>query len=123
MPSQLVETWKKITPAQMDRELPQVQAIATQRRCKGNTPGMKEQTLVLVKPDGLVRGLTGEILQRFEKAGLKIVAMKLVKPTEAQALMHYTEDITVRRGAAVRKNLVEFLQSAPLVALVLEGIH
>lgn len=84
---------------------------------------MKERTLVLVKPDGVVRGIVGDIIHRFEKAGLKIVGLKLVHASEAHAKKHYTEDISERRGEHIRKQLIEFLQETPVVALVLEGIN
>ncbi|MCL4387468.1 nucleoside-diphosphate kinase, partial [Patescibacteria group bacterium] len=51
-----------------------------------------EQTLVLIKPDGVKRGLVGEIIHRFERMGLKIVAMKLTTPTEEMLLRHYKSD-------------------------------
>ena len=57
-----------------------------------------KQTLVLIKPDGVARGLTGEVIKRFEQRGLKITALKLVKVTKDFAMKHYTEDITKRRG-------------------------
>jgi len=82
-----------------------------------------ERTLVLIKPDGVQRGLVGEILTRFEKAGLKIVGMKMKWADPEFAKLHYTEDITIRRGEAVRNMLVDFISSGPVVAFVLEGIH
>jgi nucleoside-diphosphate kinase len=53
---------------------------------------MKEQTLVIIKPDGMKRGLVGEILTRFEKIGLKVVAMKMLKASDALAGEHYIAD-------------------------------
>lgn len=82
-----------------------------------------EQSLVLLKPDTLERGLVGEILQRFERVGLKIVGMKLIQPTEDAAGKHYTEDLAVRRGEHVRKLMIDMLTSGPVVAIVLEGIE
>ena len=82
-----------------------------------------QRTLVLLKPDALERGLIGEIIQRFEKVGLKIVGLKMVWPTEETALKHYTEDLAVRRGEHVRQLMVEMLVSGPVVAMVLEGIE
>lgn len=82
-----------------------------------------EQSLVLLKPDTLERGLVGEILQRFERVGLKIVGMKLLQPTEDHASKHYTEDLAVRRGEHVRKLMIDMLTSGPVVAIVLEGIE
>lgn len=82
-----------------------------------------EQTLVLLKPDALERGLAGEILQRFERVGLKISAMKMLLPTKEHAEGHYTEDLAIRRGEHVRKLMVDMLTSGPVVAIVLEGIE
>ena len=82
-----------------------------------------EQSLVLLKPDTLERGLVGEILQRFERVGLKIVGMKLMQPTEEAAGKHYTEDLAVRRGEAIRNSMIQMLASGPVVAIVLEGIE
>ena len=84
---------------------------------------MIERTLVLVKPDGVERGLIGEILQRFEKRGLKIVALKMVKVDKDFAEQHYTEDITKRRGQHVRDALLNYVIEGPVVAMVIEGVH
>lgn len=84
---------------------------------------MIERTLVLIKPDGVKRGLMGRIISRFEDAGLKIVAVKLRQTNEAHALKHYTEDIEKRRGKIVRDRLVDYLKTGPVLALVLEGIN
>lgn len=81
-----------------------------------------ERTLVLVKPDGVQRGLVGEIISRFEKAGLKIAAMKMQWIDEDFAKKHYTEDIAERRGEKVREALLKLIVSGPVVAFVLEGI-
>ncbi len=105
-----------------------------------------EQTLILIKPDGVERGLAGEILSRLQRAGLKIVALKMVKPTADQCDKHYalTEDWMKgvydkakakmeslgqpfpypdhkAYGKMIKDGLVEFLQSAPVVACVFEG--
>ncbi|HPN14805.1 MAG TPA: nucleoside-diphosphate kinase [bacterium] len=82
-----------------------------------------QRTLVLLKPDTLERGLVGEIIQRFEKVGLKIVGLKMIWPTEDTALKHYTEDLAIRRGENVRKLMVDMLVSGPVVAVALEGIE
>ena len=82
-----------------------------------------ERSLVLLKPDALERGLVGEIVQRFERVGLKIVGMKMLQPSEEHASSHYTEDLAVRRGEHVRKAMIEMLTSGPVVAIVLEGIE
>lgn len=81
-----------------------------------------QQTLVLIKPDGVARGLVGEIIKRFEQRGLKIVALKLTKVTKDLAQKHYTDDIAKRRGEKVRKRLLNFITSGPVVAMVVEGV-
>jgi len=83
---------------------------------------MIQQTLVLVKPDGVARGLVGETIKRFEQRGLKIVALKLTKVDKNFALKHYTEDLAIRRGAHIRKLMSEFLMSGPVVAMIVEGV-
>ena len=76
-----------------------------------------EQTLILVKPDAFARGLSGEIIARFERKGLKIVAAKHMTVTEELANQHYGE----HEGKPFFGELVEFITSGPLVAMVLEG--
>jgi len=76
-----------------------------------------QRTLILVKPDAFGRGLTGEILSRFERKGLRIAALRLVNVDETLAAEHYAE----HREKPFFGELVEFITSAPLVALVLEG--
>jgi nucleoside-diphosphate kinase len=76
-----------------------------------------EQTLILVKPDAFARGLTGEIIARFERKGLKIVALKLMTTPRDLAEIHYEE----HQERPFFGELVDFITSAPLVAMVLEG--
>ena len=76
-----------------------------------------ERTLILVKPDAFARGLTGEILARFERKGLKIVSMRHMQVTEELARRHYAE----HDGKPFFGELVEFITSGPIVAMVLEG--
>ena len=76
-----------------------------------------ERTLILVKPDAFARNLTGEIIARFERKGLKIVALKHMVTPRDTAETHYAE----HEGKPFFGELVEFITSAPLVALVLEG--
>jgi len=76
-----------------------------------------EQTLILVKPDAFARGLTGDILARFERKGLKIVALKLLTTPRDLAETHYDE----HRERPFFGELVDFITSAPLVAMVLQG--
>lgn len=106
---------------------------------------MIQKTLVLVKPDGVQRGLVGEFITRFERCGLKIIAMKMVYPNEKLAGDHYMADeewlVTVGKkqkdsyekkgvkidkaerdiGLSVRNQLISFLTMSPIVALVFEG--
>jgi nucleoside-diphosphate kinase len=76
-----------------------------------------EQTLILVKPDAFARGLTGEIIARFERKGLKIVALKLLTTPRDLAEIHYDE----HKERPFFGELVDFITSAPLVAMVLDG--
>lgn len=105
-----------------------------------------QKTLVLIKPDGVQRGLMGEIITRFERVGLKLTAMKMVHPSHEDVDKHYalTEEWMrgvyekakakyeangqafpfpdhVAYGTSIKNGLVEFLKSAPIVAIVLEG--
>jgi nucleoside-diphosphate kinase len=76
-----------------------------------------DRTLILVKPDAFQRALSGEILARFERKGLRIAAMKLMTMDRPMAEEHYAE----HEGKPFFAELVEFITSGPLVALVLEG--
>lgn len=112
-----------------------------------------EQTFVLIKPDGVKRGLVGELIQKFERMGLKIVAMKMVLPAEDLLTKHYrsNDSETLKRwgektlktytkygkdakkdlgtddplelGRMVRKWLFDYVTSGPVVAMILEGRH
>lgn len=111
-----------------------------------------ERTLIFIKPDGVQRGLSGEILRRFERAGLKIIALKMVHATPEFLERHYPKDDTFLRtlggktkeafeaagldvkretgsddalatGRAVRGWLIDYVASSPVVAFVLEGIQ
>ena len=76
-----------------------------------------ERTLILVKPDALARSLTGEIIARFERKGLRIVALQHMTMSRELAGRHYAE----HEGKSFYEELVTFITSGPLVALVLEG--
>jgi nucleoside-diphosphate kinase len=76
-----------------------------------------DRTLILVKPDAFARGLTGEILARFERKGLKIVALRGLTVTRELAEQHYAE----HSERPFFGELVEFITSAPIVAMVLQG--
>lgn len=113
-----------------------------------------ERTFCMIKPDGVMRGLVGEIIHRLEKAGLKVVAMRMMRPTEQQVRAHYpvSDEAWVNRlgqkslmgfegmddidpkeifgtddkatlGKEVVENLVLYLQSGPVVCMVVEGIQ
>ena len=112
----------------------------------------EEKTFVLVKPDGVRKGLIGEVIKRFEQRDLKVVALEMFQPTREMIDKHYPKDETwVERlgrkslstyekygmdaaailgtadpkeiGAMVRQWLVEYMTSAPLVRMVIEGVH
>jgi nucleoside-diphosphate kinase len=76
-----------------------------------------ERTLILVKPDAFARNLTGEIIARFERKGLRLVALQQMTMTRELAARHYAE----HEGKSFYDELVEFITSGPLVAMVLEG--
>jgi nucleoside-diphosphate kinase len=76
-----------------------------------------DRTLILVKPDAFARGLTGEIITRFERKGLQLAALRLVRLDEDAAKRHYAE----HEGKPFFDALVEFIVSGPIVAMVLEG--
>jgi nucleoside-diphosphate kinase len=107
-----------------------------------------EKTLVIIKPDGVQRSLIGEIIKRFERVGLKIVALKMFVPATEQVRKHYTVDpewirkvgeksiagyekkgLTpptnnpVEIGEKVLENLTKYMSSGPVVGMVLQGVH
>ena len=112
----------------------------------------EEKTFVLIKPDGVRKGLIGEVIKRFEQRDLKVVALEMFQPSREMIDKHYPSDVTwVERlgskslstyekydmdakvilgtddpkkiGAMVRGWLVEYMTSAPLVRMVIEGVH
>jgi len=113
-----------------------------------NFDNKQEKTLVLVKPDGVQRGLIGESIRRYEQCGLKLVAIKMTLPSKEMALAHYsvdpdwafktgtksieawkakgltppTED-PIELAEGVRKQLITFLNSGPVVAMVWQGMN
>ncbi len=76
-----------------------------------------ERTLSMIKPDGVSRNIIGEVLSFFEKGGLRIVAMKMLRLTKEQAEEFYI----VHKGKPFYDELTEYMSSGPIVALVLEG--
>ena len=105
----------------------------------------QERSLVLLKPDTVQRSLVGEVIKRFENTGLKISAMKMIVPTEAQLLIHYNKDdswyqrkgegivaeltsqgkeITkepMEYGKDIIRTIVRYMTAAPVVAMIMEG--
>jgi nucleoside-diphosphate kinase len=76
-----------------------------------------ERTLILIKPDAFARNLSGEIIARFERKGLRLVALKMMTMSRELAAQHYAE----HEGKGFYEELVSFITSGPLVAMVLEG--
>ncbi len=86
---------------------------------------MVERSLIVFKPDAVQRGLVGEILARFEKAGLKVVGMKMVSPDYEHYYHHYENigKMISRRGQAAFDVTLELMQQGPVIATVIEGVH
>ncbi len=78
-----------------------------------------ERTLILVKPDAMQRGLAGEIINRLERRGLKIVGMKLLQMDEGMAKKHYA----IHEGKKFFRPLVDYITSSPIIAIVFEGTN
>lgn len=84
-----------------------------------------EQTLVIFKPDAVQRGIVGEIVTRFERVGLKIAGLKMLRPDDAHFHAHYETIGTMitRHGEDIFNVTVEAMKESPVIAVVLEGIH
>ena len=80
---------------------------------------MIERSLVIIKPDGVQRGLVGEILKRFENTGLKIIGMKMVWADRKFAEEHYK----AHKAKPFFKDVVDFITEGPIVAFAIEGVH
>jgi nucleoside-diphosphate kinase len=76
-----------------------------------------EKTLILIKPDAVERGFNGEIIARFERKGLKLVALKMIHLSKAMAEKHYA----VHKGKSFYDDLVDYISSGPIVAMVFKG--
>ena len=76
-----------------------------------------ERTLIIIKPDAVQRGLTGRIITRFERRGLRIAAMKLIHISAELAQRHYA----IHEGKPFYEPLIEYITSSPVVVMVLEG--
>ena len=91
----------------------------------GKEKDLVERSLVVFKPDTIQRGIVGEVLQRFERVGLKIVGMKMVMPDEDHYRAHY-EDIgqmITRRGEQAFRYNLDYMMTGPVIAMVLEGVE
>ena len=84
-----------------------------------------EQTLVILKPDAVMRGIVGEIITRFERVGLKIVAMKMLEPGYEHYSQHYEEigTLKTRKGEEIFESTLASMQDGPVIAVVLEGVE
>jgi len=78
---------------------------------------MKERTLSIIKPDGVSRQLSGEVIRRIEEAGLQILAMKMIRMTKNQAKSFYK----VHEGKPFYESLTDFMSSGPCIVMILEG--
>jgi nucleoside-diphosphate kinase len=76
-----------------------------------------ESTLVLIKPDGVAKGICGNIISRFERRGLKIIGLKFFKMSQEQAAQHYAE----HKGKPFYDNLIMFMTSGPILAMAISG--
>jgi len=84
-----------------------------------------EQTLVVLKPDAVMRSIVGEIITRFERAGFKIVAAKMLKPGYEHYFEHYEGigTLKTRKGEEIFESTLASMQDGPVIAMVLEGIE
>ncbi|XP_078385222.1 nucleoside diphosphate kinase [Cetorhinus maximus] len=82
-------------------------------------PGNKEQTFIAVKPDGVQRGIVGEVIKRFEQKGFKLVAMKFLQAPVALLEKHYCD----LSDKPFYPNLIKYMSSGPVVAMVWEGLN
>lgn len=79
----------------------------------------EERTFIAVKPDGVQRGLIGEIVRRFEQKGYKVIGLKMLHVTDEQAKAHYAE----HEGKPFYPRLIRYIQSGPIVAMVVQGYN
>ena len=84
-----------------------------------------EQTLIILKPDTVQRGIVWEIISRFERAGFKIVAAKMVRPNHEHFVQHYEGigTLKTRKGIEIFDSQVAAMQDGPVIALVLQGVE
>lgn len=79
----------------------------------------EERTFVAIKPDGVQRGLIGDVIRRFETKGYKVTALKMLTVSDVQAKAHYAE----HEGKPFYERLIRYIQSGPIVAMVVEGYN
>lgn len=86
---------------------------------------MIEQTLIVLKPDAVTRAISGEVISRFEKAGLKIVALKMIAPDEKHFHEHYEgiSKLITRWGEDIYRITLSHMTEGPVIAAVLEGVN
>lgn len=84
-----------------------------------------EQTLIILKPDAVMRGIVGEIITRFERAGFKIVAMKMLEPGYEHYFKHYEGigTLKTRKGEEIFESTLASMQDGPVIAMVVEGVE
>lgn len=84
-----------------------------------------EQTLIILKPDAVMRSIVGEIITRFERAGFKIVAMKMVEPNYEHYVEHYEGigTLKTRKGEEIFESTLASMQDGPVIVMVLEGVE
>lgn len=84
-----------------------------------------EQTLIVFKPDAVMRGIVGEIITRFERAGFKIVGMKMLQPNHEHFFEHYEGigTLKTRKGDEIFESQLASMQDGPVIAMILEGVE
>ncbi len=84
-----------------------------------------EKTLVIFKPDSVMRGIVGSVLTRFEQAGFKIIGMKMVKANDKQLYFHYEGigKLKTRKGDEIFESQLSSMQDGPVILMILEGIE
>jgi nucleoside-diphosphate kinase len=84
-----------------------------------------ERTLIIFKPDSVMRGIVGEIITRFERAGFKIVGMKMIQPDYDHYFQHYEGigTLKTRKGDEIFESQLASMQEGPVIAMVLEGVE
>ncbi len=120
-----VEEKKKIAKAVEKSAAVAVTAANIGFNKTNNPDGLIQRTLIIFKPDAVQRGIVGEILSRFERVGLKIVATKMVNPDKDHYYHHYEgiSKMVSRRGQKAFDLVVNFMTSGPVIAMVLEGVE